>query len=295
MRLTHITPNGTEHVLNNERTVFLAEAQGLGLDTAEPMGARVPHQHGVQPVGLYVGPKELAVSLRIIADTSGEWAERDTRLARDASALRHAAVDDHAPPLCTLRVEHPDGRTRDIAVWLMGYLADTVNVLGGIAGTRVLTYWAPLPLFYDPVGITETLTLTGGGETEFPITFPLEFPLTTIDASVYPDNSGETPTWPRVRLNGPGQDPTLENVLLGKTLELVVTMASGDYIDIDMGAATVLLYTASTGVTTDITDAMQSGSEFWPLGVGPNQIHVTMSQAYTGSVVFTLRRYFTTA
>jgi hypothetical protein len=294
-RFTHITPDDIEYPLNNERTVFYAGSQGLGLDTAEPMGVRVPYQHGVDPMGLYIGPKEIELALRIIADTRPEWAEADAQLARDVSALRHAQVGQDAPPLCTLRIQRPDGETRDIDVWLIGYPKDSGEVVKGLAGTRILRYWAPTPLFYDPEEVTQTLAVTGGeGALSFPLTFPITFPETTIDSDIYVNNDGEVPTWPAIRLNGPGQDPVLDNETLDKSLGLSQTMESGDYILIDMGEATITFHDDSEGTDESILESITAGSEFWPLNVGSNQVHVTMSQAYSGSVAVSYIRYFTT-
>lgn len=154
------------------------------------------------------------------------------------------------------------------------------------ARTLVYHFKSEDAFFYDPTEQAETLALSTGGGLEFPVTFPVTFTSADIDETLVIDNTGEALTWPTIRIYGPGDNPSFENTTIDKKVALTVSMDAGDYIDIDMEAATVMMYDATAGSTSSIIEDLSDDSEFWPLMVWYNSIDVNVENVVNGSVVF---------
>jgi hypothetical protein len=292
----HIDPNGIIYTLIDGVTTRYLGDEGFGLENLQPITARTPYTHGAEPLGLYAPPRELTLAIGLWAASGLLWQAQDNVLARTVSPFGVWDATLERPALHTLRRVTEDGRTRDIDVWLIQYSKPSSGRSGPLWGRRLLRYWAPYPFFYDPTEQTETLALGGDGGIVYPVTFPVTFDSTAIDAYVYPDNQGDIETWPRLRINGPGANIVITNETVDKKVELSagggLTLDVGDYVEIDMDAGTIDWYDASAGTTTSILEKMSADSEFWYLVRGVNTIHAVMTAAYTGSIVFNYYLYY---
>ncbi len=288
-QFTHTDPNGTVYTLVDSVNTFFLEEAGFGLNDLQPISARVPYQHGAAAMGLYLPPRQFSLLIGIMHDTDAQWRAFDATLLGRLGPFKASVMPD-IDDACIVTRTTGDGRVRAIRCFLVGYDTGSAQKNGPLFGKRLITYWAPDPFWYDPTAQESILAISGDGGIEFPITFPIEFPETTIDQRIYVANTGHVETWPTIRINGPGVDPEIENETTGLTLDLSadsgITLDSGDYIDIDMDAATIEWYDATDGSTTNIIQKMSAASSFWPLRVGDNTVHVQMAGAYSGSVVF---------
>lgn len=83
-------------------------------------------------------------------------------------------------------------------------------------------------------------------------------------------NSGNSPTFPTVRVHGNVTDPVITNSTTGRTVSLSgLTIASGHYVDIDM-----LEETVKDEVGTSIFDYVDDDDFFW-LSKGSNTITIS--------------------
>lgn len=100
----------------------------------------------------------------------------------------------------------------------------------------------PDPRIYDDTlsSVATTLPTAGGGLT-FNATFNLLFGAVSTGGSIFAANLGTFPTPPTYRIDGPCTNPSIENVTSGQRLELTITLGSGEFLDIDTDARTVLL------------------------------------------------------
>lgn len=284
-QFTYIDQAGIVYVLNDGMNVTLKVGgmSGFGVLRPEIATERAPYAHGVAIVGAPVTlDRTMSVALNIKDTSLSAWTARMRALQRATNLYKNPAQ------MGVLKIVTPDGLTRYSDCWCVE--APDAEQEVPTHGVGIFTFWSNSPWFYDPVAAALTLAVSGAGGIIFPITFPITFPLTTIDEHVVVTNAGDVETWPTVRINGPGVNPTVENETTGKTLAFTagggITLDAGDYIDIDMDEATIWLYDASAGTFTEIPEIMSAGSEFWPLAVGDNSLHVTMAGAYSGSVVF---------
>jgi hypothetical protein len=105
---------------------------------------------------------------------------------------------------------------------------------------------------------------TGGGGTVPPPTMPMELSFGQ-GGSVVAGNDGNAICHPTVRINGPVATPALKNATTGKELQFNITLLSGEYLDVDFKAKTIV---DNQGVNRY---SAKSG-EWWYLNPGSNTV-----------------------
>lgn len=286
--VSYIDPAGDEFALNdNVRSLLKPNGlRGLGVVRGEAPNTRLPYDQGVSVLGgVYTPAREIQVALQMIGvegDGAADWTAFNRAMARNCCAYKSEGV------LGSLKLAEEGGVTRQIDGWLVEWPDPDRN--GPFYGVVTPVFWCNLPWFYDPTLRVETLALGGDSGITFPITFAITFGSTSIDAYVYPDNQGDVPTWPTIRVNGPGANIKVDNITTSKVFQLTagggLTLDAGDYVDIDMAEATVDFYDASAGTTTSVIAKMSDDSEFWSLARGVNQVRGRMTSGVSGSLVF---------
>lgn len=283
-RIKYRDPDGLEYALNDSLRTFLPPGGLLGfsLPRGEVPAARRPYRDGAYALaGPYTPARELGIALTFAAqpgDTHADLEDLRRALRRSLSAKKSSTAG-------WLILSQDDTTfTREIQAYLVE--AGDPERDGPFVARQTFIFWAETPWFRDPDADETTIALGHSSGLAFPITFPITWPASAIDDDVNIENPGDVEAWPTIRVNGPGQDPSIENTTQGATLELSgVTLDSGDYLDIDMDAATINFYDSSAGTTTSVLNYLTAASEFWSLARGDNALHVEMSAAGTGSIV----------
>ncbi len=267
--------------LNNEINFFLRREGLEGFDDQEREQAysRVPYRHGVVHHGEPYAPHRY---LSVAIDVTGRDAPDTRGWMRYWRRYITPYWGDGSPGVLTVQ-DVDNGTYRAIECKCTRMLE---IYRAPAAKTIVFHFVSEDAFFYDPTERVETIGVSGPGGLTFPITFPITFTSADIDETISVDNAGEAPTWPTVRVYGPGDNPSLENTTTGKTMAITQTLDSGDYIEIDMEAATVMFSDATDGSTTSIIENISDASEFWELAVGENEIEVNVENAVSGSVRF---------
>jgi hypothetical protein len=133
----------------------------------------------------------------------------------------------------------------------------------------VVELFATDPLKYSDAATTITVTVSASpGGFVWPLTWPLVW-AGSHSSSVVVTNSGNAPTSPLVRLWGPLTNPSITNVTTGRTVSLTLTIVTGDYVDIDFAARTVLL----NGTANRYPDL--NLAQWWTLAPGNSSIALT--------------------
>lgn len=129
-----------------------------------------------------------------------------------------------------------------------------------------LELYAPDPRWYSLAEHLASLSPPSpeAGRT-YPRTYPMAFGGGTGGIATL-TNAGSLPTHPTITIHGPATNPRLENVTTGRTLELAITVADGEFLEVDMYEHTVLL-----GGTASRYNAVTS-ADFWPLVKGANEV-----------------------
>lgn len=280
-RLTYTDPLGNSYVLNDNIDAFLERGGLEGFDDAdrEMASSRAPYRHGVTAHGDPYAPQRVLSAAFDVGAATPAAIKAEVRRRRSAvSPYKKSATPG------TLLVEDLDNTvSRSIECWCVR-LAEGYK--GPSARQLIYHWWAEEAFFYDPTEQETSLAMSGGGGLAFPITFPVTFTSADIDETIVVDNVGDAPTWPTIRIYGPGDNPSFENTTLDKLMALTVSMDAGDYIDIDMEAGTVMMYDATDGSTSSIIETISDASEFWELQVGVNSIEVGVENVGNGTVRF---------
>lgn len=115
---------------------------------------------------------------------------------------------------------------------------------------------------YDP-----TAALTGGG-VRFPLAFPLTFSTTTA-THLELVNAGNFRTPPVLTIDGPVNNPFLDNDTTGETIAIAASLGSSDQVVVDVAKRTLTLNGAAR---LDLLAVAQT--TWWELGSGTSRIRL---------------------
>jgi hypothetical protein len=286
-RLYYTDQLGYEWTLNDDLTWALNDynaLNGFGVLEATMAAERRPYRDGLVPVGpAYTGVRLMAVALQ------GFHASYSAGVTAIRSLRSNLSTYKDPSSLGVLRIVAPDLTTRSIEALFVS-MSD-VQWYGPLVCTTAVGFWAPDPFFYDPDADSIKFGLgTAGGVTyaaDYVSPTGLAYAESDVDSHNSVNNLGDVETWPVVRINGPGNDPTIENETTTQTMSIAQHLDAGDYIDVDMDAGTVTWFDATDSSSNNIIELISAASTFWPLQLGENVLHVTMSAVSTGSIVVT--------
>lgn len=125
------------------------------------------------------------------------------------------------------------------------------------------------PLIYGDTEQTASTTLT---ETtaglEWSLDWALDWGGASTAGSIIAENRGNFEAPVVLRIDGPVTNPRIENLTVGRTIELGITLLTGEFIEIDTAAHTVMLGGTASRYST-ITD----DSQWWNLAPGVNTLN----------------------
>lgn len=135
------------------------------------------------------------------------------------------------------------------------------------AATAVVQLVAADPTFRSLAEHTLTMTVTQAvaGRT-YPRVGNRVYPSSPGAGTLAVVNGGTAPTYPRLRIFGPVVDPVVRNETTDRVISLSLSLAAGDYVDIDHHARTVVLNGQASRYSTLVS------ADFWPLEPGSNSL-----------------------
>lgn len=120
-------------------------------------------------------------------------------------------------------------------------------------------------------------TATGGFA--FPLGFPLAFGTVSVGGLYLAANAGNIAVYPSlVRIYGPVDNPQLKNNTTGDYLKLTLSVASGDYLELNFRDRTIML-----NGTASRYSYLDSASTWFQLEPGDNEIRYTANTYQAGS------------
>lgn len=121
---------------------------------------------------------------------------------------------------------------------------------------------------------TSTIGLAASsGGFSFPVTFPLVFSGGGSLGIVTVTNSGNIPSHPRFRIDGPVTNPKIRSETAGRELEFGMSVDTGEFLVVDVAARSVLLGGTASRYST------MTAAEWFDLTPGSNEIRFTGSSA----------------
>ena len=151
--------------------------------------------------------------------------------------------------------------------------------------TVLLEFFAVDPRIYSATLSSSSISVavTSGG-LEFDATPDLTFGTTGEGGTFNAKNNGSFPAGALFRVEGPCSNPRIENLTLDRTIELDITLATGEYLLIDTERRTVLL-----DGTASRYSALTADSEWFDLAAGDNSIKFRASTASGATMTTTWR------
>ncbi len=128
-----------------------------------------------------------------------------------------------------------------------------------------------------------TTFLPQSGGVTYPVTYPIQFGGSS-GGSVTASNAGNAPAFPLVTLYGPMINPVIANDSTGEFVRLNLTLVAGDSLVISMKNRTII-----QGGSTNRMGAFISGSKFWAILPGLNNLRVGADAYDVGYAIFNYR------
>lgn len=168
------------------------------------------------------------------------------------------------------------GRTRRAAQSI------PLGQLGTHSGQYVVELYGTDALKYGAAAHTASLSINvGSGGFTWPLTWPLIWVGAGGGHGTVINNAGNAPSAPTVRLIGPLVNPDLTNLNTGQVISLGMTVALGEYLDLNFAAHTVLL----NGTGNRYPQLLRA--EWWTLASGNTTVVLTADAGSTGTAQIT--------
>ena len=248
------------------------------------------------PIGITSVPIPLAHGSRFIAAAHLERpvafnvAAPASFTGRD-ELRRWAAVLDPAKGEGTVTVVQGDYAGRQLRCVYESGLDDFPEVSGSRANPATLIFRAAFPYWQDT---SESSVDVAQGESEttwFPF-LPLILGASDAFATFTIDNTGDIPAWPRVTVDGPGQEVTATNLTTGAHWTVTGDVPAGSTLIVDTRPG-------RKSVTVDgvnAFDRLTADSSLWPLVPGPNRVEISAAITSVESLIsFVWRRNWLSA
>lgn len=152
--------------------------------------------------------------------------------------------------------------------------------------TAIVQFVASDPRLYSESESSQTVGLpTSSGGLDIPADVPWVLGAASSGGIITAVNEGNFPTLPIAVITGPADNPRLENVTQGKTVQFNLSLGASDTLTIDFAAHSVLLNGTASRRST-----MTSSSQWWDLQPGTSTIRFN-ANAYdpSSSVLLTWR------
>lgn len=229
-----------------------------GVSSGDVKVARV---HGLHPGDDFLGGRSPSFEVHIV---DPDHAVRAPLIDAFKAAFR---MGEDESPLTFQIPSLAGGGVRRIGCRVRGapYVIDLQHLYSTTRISVLLS--ATDPRIYDETQSIDTVSLpTAGGGLNFPITFPITFGAVSTGGTITANNAGTFDTPVVFRIDGPCTNPVIDNVTADKELALTLVVASGDYVEIDTAAKTVLLNGTASRYSALTT------SEWFDLAPGDNQL-----------------------
>ncbi|MFK8851261.1 hypothetical protein [Streptomyces sp. Ac-502] len=214
--------------------VTIAAIEGLGQPELRTGDVEPPGEDGLWLGTDYYSGRTLRLDTAIKTPGSPQ-AVLDT-LAALQEAVDSATVRGVGGATVDLRLKLPGRAARVVRGRLRKLEPDLSKYLHGWAPVDI-EFQAADYLYYADTPDTTSMPL--GGLTEGGMTFPLMFPFTiagdpsAVGRPGFLQVAGTANTWPVIRISGPCANPTIRHIASGRALTLQVSLAAGEWAEID--------------------------------------------------------------
>lgn len=273
MKVTSATYNGLS--FGSGQSIKIVEAAGFDdLPTIRKGDIARSGDHGMFKGSDWLGERVVTFKLRIKGDRT--QATLDSLI----DSLRAATVVQNAQELALV----VNGNRQINARPSRRSIPDAIDDWAGMTTEPTVEFVATDPRIYDASlqAPTTPLATVSGGMT-FPATFPLGFGAPASGGFIFVTNNGTFETRPLAIIQGPVNNPSIQNVTSGQTLAFSITLGSTDSLTVDFNARTVLL-----NGTGNRYNAIVAGSSWFALAPGNSTIRF-LASTYNAGALLTLQ------
>lgn len=149
----------------------------------------------------------------------------------------------------------------------------------------LLMFGATDPRLYEAAEHEEQTTLpTGGGGLDIPADVPFVLGAAATGGSILADNDGTFDTPLMARIDGPATNPRLIDVTHDRFLQFNLSLAAGEWLEIDSEARTVMLNGTASRYYT-----IAAGSTWFDLEPGTNEVTFRASTSSAATLTLSWR------
>lgn len=266
-------------LIGEETDYDIVEIEGL-LDHPEVRSSDHERlrRHGLAPGDDFTGGRVVIVSMDVYGADTDAVATAVSNLQQAFRTGDEAALSFQIPGVAGGNLARVNARVRNRS------LVIDRNFTAGIP-RAVVQFYATDPRIYteaQPQVSTDIFAASGG--ITFNVVGNFNFPPSTESGTVTATNSGTFTTPTVIRLDGPVTNPSIENLTTDESMSLTITVAEGDYLEIDSAERTILL-----NGTASRYSALDAGSDWIDLPPGDNELKFRGSSGTTATMTVTWR------
>lgn len=267
-----IDPNGREYHMSEEHWQ-IDGMSGRFMPPITFVEEEVPFQSGTRLRNVKVGAREVDLPIYVEGDNEIELKNKLRYLMKIMNPLKGDGK---------FKVISADKSQRELSCRYSGGLEISEKKSDKIGNIQavILVFRSFDPYWYDSNTIVQTFEKDESPGLFFPI-LPLRVASSTVFADIQVDNTGDVESWPEWIINGPGENIVLKNMSTGESMQLDVSLESGESLIIDTKP---FVKTVKKG-TENFFYTLSDESSLWSVQAGINSIQIEMSNATNESSI----------
>ena len=253
-----------------DANVRMLSFDGFGLPRRQPQSTRMPLMDGVHHLDdeIYTPERFMHLVLLVEGTDYSNWKANDDALLDKLIGMQETNA------MGWLHITKPDGTARKIQCALIEYPNDHNMNYSPWSSRRVLTFYAPDPMFLDPTPNQNLLSklvvdLTVSGYL-YPAIFPWGGYAEMGAVQITVNNAGNARAYPRFWAYGPLANPLFYNITTEEWLQIPVTVAADQLLAVYFDTGEWMYWINS--VVQPWQSSFVLGSTLWQLLVGDNDI-----------------------
>ena len=273
LQIYYIDPDGNDWNLGDESMQNGYACSAItGIEGLPVSMQTIPMLDGTSIPSLYLPqPGTITIAIAVTCPASGLEGDYYANLDAVARAFYNRRNEQPAPGY--LRIQRPDGSSRQVAVYTTSGL-NTPEV--GISNDTIytLTLQTPDPYWSDLIQQTANYSISPASGI-LPL-LPVFLAGSTVIGTNTVVNGGNAQAWPIWTITGPGT-PTMQNLTTGRKWSMNTVIQAGHVVQVVTKPGQQMVVDTTTGANMWDNLVLSSLRDLWSLMAGSNQISIAMS------------------
>ena len=273
LQIDYIDPDGNDWNLGDESMQNGYACSAItGIEGLPVSMQTIPMLDGTSIPSLYLPqPGTITIAIAVTCPASGLEGDYYANLDAVARAFYNRRNEQPAPGY--LRIQRPDGSSRQVAVYTTSGL-NTPEV--GISNDTIytLTLQTPDPYWSDLIQQTANYSISPASGI-LPL-LPVFLAGSTVIGTNTVVNGGNAQAWPIWTITGPGT-PTMQNLTTGRKWSMNTVIQAGHVVQVVTKPGQQMAVDTTTGANMWDNLVLSSLRDLWSLMAGSNQVSIAMS------------------